>query len=106
MLVSKFLQKNQLQPVGPINNQTREAEVRIHAVVIREFEKFISEQTFTQNKLAAFEVTLKKKMDEMLQGTCSLKRVENRVPTDRYNNAVANNVAMRSQRNNTAVPKG
>jgi hypothetical protein len=41
MLVNKFLTKNKLEVFGAVTNSTREKEVRIHATIIKEFEKFI-----------------------------------------------------------------
>ena len=41
-----------------------EYDIRVHTFVNKEFEKFIELQAFTQNKLAAFEDGLKKKLRE------------------------------------------
>ena len=76
MLVAKFLQKNRLDILGPPNTETRETEIRIQAIVIREFERFIQEQTFTQKKLKAFEIDLKRKIDEILKCNGNIKRIE------------------------------
>jgi hypothetical protein len=41
MLVSKFLNKHKLDILGQANNATRELEIKIQSMVIREFEKFM-----------------------------------------------------------------
>jgi hypothetical protein len=41
ILVNKFMQKCKIDIFGPTNSKTKETEVRLHAFVIREFEKFI-----------------------------------------------------------------
>lgn len=50
MLIQRFLQKHQQEIVG--KGKTREVEVRLQALVVKEFERFIKEQSFTQKKLA------------------------------------------------------
>ena len=39
-----------------------EYDIKVHAFVNKEFEKFIELQSFTQNKLAAFEDGLRKQL--------------------------------------------
>lgn len=39
-----------------------EYDIKVHTIVNREFEKFIDLQAFTQNKLAAFEEGLRRKL--------------------------------------------
>ncbi len=47
---------------------THETEIRITAIVVKEFENFIDSKTFTQSKLTQFETELKKKLDSILSG--------------------------------------
>jgi hypothetical protein len=57
--------------------------------------------------LVAFEALLIKKMDDLLKDNASLKRVTARGPSSgRYAGQISDNIAMRSNRNNTAAPKG
>ena len=51
MLVSKFLTKHKIEIMGPINNQTRDLELKIQALVIREFDKFMNTDSFNQKIL-------------------------------------------------------
>jgi len=41
MLVSKFLAKNKLELPRAPSSQGKELEMKLHALVIREFEKFV-----------------------------------------------------------------
>lgn len=63
MLIQRFMQKHQNVIVG--KGTSRDTEIRIQALVVREFERFIKEQTFTQKKLAQFEIVLVKKIEEV-----------------------------------------
>ena len=58
MLVSKFLTKYRDSHVNQMSGS--EYDIKVHTFVNREFEKFIDLQSFTQNKLAAFEDSLRK----------------------------------------------
>ena len=71
MLVNKFLQKNKLvQHDGqtPLNAQElMQKELRLEALVTKEFDRFIEKQTFTQKNLLVFEFDLKAKIDGILK---------------------------------------
>jgi hypothetical protein len=73
MLVQKFLSKHPLQFDGPLTSQLRDAEIRVHQTVLKEFEKFITEQHFTQKKLEIFENQLKTKIKDILRDTQGIK---------------------------------
>ena len=62
MLVSKFLTNYRNNHVNKMSGA--EYDIKVHTFVNREFEKFIELQSFTQNKLAAFEDSLRKKLRE------------------------------------------
>ena len=66
MLVNKFLNKHKLEVFGPVTNESRELEIRIQALVIKEFEKFIKNRQFNQRNLQEFELELRKKIKETI----------------------------------------
>lgn len=74
MLVSRFLTRHKLEISGPANNATRELEVRVQTLVIREFEKFMKTESFNQRSLVAFEKKLLATIKETL-GDNSLVRI-------------------------------
>ena len=63
-LVGKFLTKNDLDFITDEENRPADhgQHVRIHALINKEFDKFISDKTYTQNNLVAFENNLKLKL--------------------------------------------
>lgn len=71
MLVGKFLQKNKLAHLEgqvPLSSQEiMQKELRLEALVTKEFDKFIEKQTFTQKNLLVFEFDLKAKLDNILK---------------------------------------
>lgn len=90
MLVNKFLTKNKLEVFGAVTNNTREKEVRIHATIIKEFEKFIKSQQFNQNNLHAFENELRYKIQEMLKDDEDIKfQTGNKIPKNPYTQRIA-----------------
>lgn len=73
MLISKFLSKNRLEILGPANNSTREIELKVQALVIKEFEKFMKMEQFNQKNLLQFERDLKKKIKDFLSDHSNIK---------------------------------
>ena len=68
MLVQKFLSKVAVDVTGPITPQTRDLEHKLNSAIVKEFDIFISDQNFTQKKLAGFESQLKTKLQDILKG--------------------------------------
>ena len=70
MLVGKFLSKNRLQPIEGKsigNTELLQKEMKLEAIVTKEFDRFIDKQTFTQKNLFVFEIDLKNKIDDILR---------------------------------------
>lgn len=75
MLVSKFIQKNgfdtgrglvDIKTNAPVSLDYTKS-MRIQAIINKEFDRFIEQQSFTQKNLQQFEVELKGKLCDILK---------------------------------------
>lgn len=91
MLVQKFLSKHKLEIIGGANKATRDTEIKIQSLVVREFEKFMSNENFNQKSLTIFERQLLQKIKECLGDNPQVKIREQTAPLTQRKHEIKTN---------------